>query len=135
MARMLDWLEERVGYRKPVAALLYEEVQGGAAWRYVFGSALTFMLGMQLVTGVVLAFALTGYLLPWDQKGYYATKVATNLVGTVPVVGEPLQQLLQGGNEYGRLTLPRFYALHVFVLPGALLGLLALHLWLFRRHG
>jgi ubiquinol-cytochrome c reductase cytochrome b subunit len=88
-----------------------------------------------LNAGLVLAFALTGYLLPWDQQGYYATKVATGLMGSVPVVGEPLQEILQGGNEYGRLTLPRFYAIHVFVLPGALLALLGLHLWLFRRHG
>ena len=85
--------------------------------------------------GLVLAFALTGYLLPWDQTGYWATKVATGIVGTVPLVGEPLQRFLQGGNDYGNLTLTRFYALHVVVLPLAMLGLLTAHIALFRRHG
>jgi ubiquinol-cytochrome c reductase cytochrome b subunit len=85
--------------------------------------------------GLVLAFALSGYLLPWDQKGYWATKVATNIMGSVPLVGEVTQSLLQGGNEYGNLTITRFYALHVFVLPGALGALLVAHIALFRRHG
>jgi len=84
--------------------------------------------------GLVLAFALTGYLLPWDQKGYWATQVATGIMGTVPG-GEPLQQVVQGGAEYGNLTLTRFYALHVFVLPLTLAGLMAAHVSLFRRHG
>jgi ubiquinol-cytochrome c reductase cytochrome b subunit len=84
--------------------------------------------------GLVLAFALTGYLLPWDQKGYWATQVATGILGTVPA-GEIAQQLLQGGSEYGNLTLTRFYAVHVFVLPLSLAGALGLHIYLFRRHG
>jgi len=84
--------------------------------------------------GLVLAFALTGYLLPWDQKGYWATQVATGIMGSVPG-GEPLRLLVQGGTEYGNLTLTRFYTLHVFVLPLGLAGLLAVHLSLFRKHG
>jgi ubiquinol-cytochrome c reductase cytochrome b subunit len=84
--------------------------------------------------GLVLGFALTGYLLPWDQKGYWATQVATGIMGTVPG-GEPLRILLQGGTEYGNLTLTRFYALHVFVLPIGLGALLFIHLALFRKHG
>lgn len=84
--------------------------------------------------GLVLAFALTGYLLPWDQKGYWATQVATGIMGTVPG-GEPLRILLQGGTEYGNFTLTRFYALHVFVLPIGLGALLFVHLALFRKHG
>jgi ubiquinol-cytochrome c reductase cytochrome b subunit len=87
-----------------------------------------------LMGGLVLAFALTGYLLPWDQKGYWATQVATGIMGTVPL-GEPLQHTLQGGPEYGNLTITRFYALHVFVLPISLAALLGVHLYLFRRHG
>jgi len=86
------------------------------------------------MAGIVLAFALTGYLLPWDQKGYWATQVATGIMGTVPG-GEPLRILLQGGTEYGNLTLTRFYALHVFVLPIGLGALLFVHLALFRKHG
>ena len=89
-------------------------------------------LGLLLVT---LAFALTGYLLPWDQKGYWATRVATNIVGGVPLVGRALEELVVGGPAYGHLTLTRFYALHVGVLPAAALLLLAAHLALFRRHG
>jgi len=63
-----------------------------------------------LLLGLVLAFALTGYLLPWDQKGYWATQVATSLVGAVPLVGHALQTALQGGDAYGNLTLTHFYA-------------------------
>ncbi len=84
--------------------------------------------------GIVLAFALTGYLLPWDQKGYWATQVATSIMGSVPG-GSVLQTLLQGGSEYGNFTITRFYTLHVFVLPIGLAGLLGAHIYLFRRHG
>jgi len=91
-------------------------------------------LGLGLL-GITLGFSLTGYLLPWDQKGYWATRVATNIAGTTPVLGKAIQQVLQGGAEYGSLTLTRFYALHVGVLPALLLALLVGHLVLFRRHG
>src|SRR5262249_44610964 len=66
---------------------------------------------------LVIAFGLTGYLLPWDQKGYWATRVATDIVATMPLIGRQLQHAIQGGNEYGNLTLTRFYAVHVVVLP------------------
>jgi ubiquinol-cytochrome c reductase cytochrome b subunit len=85
--------------------------------------------------GLVLAFALTGYLLPWDQTGYWATKVATSIAGTVPIIGRALQEIAQGGNDYGNLTLTRFYALHVIVLPLLTLGLIGAHVALFRKHG
>jgi ubiquinol-cytochrome c reductase cytochrome b subunit len=91
-------------------------------------------LGLGLM-GITLGFALTGYLLPWDQKGYWATQVATNIAGTSPGIGTELQTLLQGGGEYGSLTLTRFYSLHVAVLPLSLLIVLAGHVFLFRRHG
>jgi ubiquinol-cytochrome c reductase cytochrome b subunit len=91
-------------------------------------------LGLALM-GITLAFGLTGYLLPWDQKGYWATRVATNIAGTTPGVGAWLQQVIQGGPEYGSLTLTRFYALHVGVLPGALVALVVAHVALFRKHG
>lgn len=88
-----------------------------------------------LLSLLVLGFALTGYLLPWDQKGYWATQVATTLLGATPVVGEALQTLLQGGATYGNLTLTHFYSLHVFVLPSLLITLVLVHVALFRRHG
>jgi ubiquinol-cytochrome c reductase cytochrome b subunit len=94
----------------------------------------TWWLGLGLMA-ITLGFALTGYLLPWDQKGYWATRVATNIAGTVPIVGDATQRLLQGGSEYGSLTLTRFYTLHVVVLPALLAGLVAAHVALFRRHG
>ena len=209
MRRALDWLDERTGYRSALGHALDEPVIGGASWLYVFGSVLTFILVLQIVTGIllamyysasasdawasvayiqdrvpfgwfvrglhahgasamvivaglhlmqvatygayrrprevtwligvlllglILAFALTGYLLPWDQKGYWATKVATGIMGSSPVIGGALQQFVQGGNEYGNLTLTRFFALHVFVLPALVIVGVVAHIALFRRH-
>ena len=93
-----------------------------------------FWLGLVLMM-LVLGMALTGYLLPWDQKGYWATIVATNLAGIVPGIGPSLQQLVIGGTEYGHHTLTRFFALHAGFLPGALIVMLVVHLALFRKHG
>ncbi len=210
MKRALDWLDDRTGYRATLAHALDEPVPGGASYAYVWGSVLTFVLGLQAVTGVflamyyspsatdawasvayiedqvtmgwfvrglhsygasamvilcglhmlqtavygaykkprevnwilgvlmlgvVLAFALTGYLLPWDQTGYWATKVATGIAGITPVAGQQIQEVAQGGNEYGNLTITRFFAIHVFILPASLIGLVVLHIALFRRHG
>ncbi|WP_437200769.1 cytochrome b N-terminal domain-containing protein [Planctomicrobium sp. SH664] len=93
-----------------------------------------FWLGLILMQ-IVLFLGLTGYLLPWDQKGYYATQVATNIMGSAPVVGPYLQTLIQGGEQYGNQTLTRFFALHAGILPATLIGFLALHIYVFRRHG
>jgi ubiquinol-cytochrome c reductase cytochrome b subunit len=108
-------------------------VQTVTAGAYKKPRELNWLSGLGMA-GLVLAFALTGYLLPWDQKGYWATQVATGIMGSVPG-GEPQRVLLQGGNEYGNLTLTRFYAIHVFLLPLGLAGLLGIHLALFRKHG
>ncbi len=94
----------------------------------------TWWFGLGLL-GVVQGLALTGYLLPWDQKGYWATKVATNIAGTLPVIGPAVQTLIVGGAEYGQATLTRFYVLHVGVLPATLVMLVSLHVALFRKHG
>jgi ubiquinol-cytochrome c reductase cytochrome b subunit len=88
-----------------------------------------------LLSLIILGFALTGYLLPWDQKGYWATQVATTLLGAMPLVGHGLQLVVQGGPSYGNLTLTHFYALHVFVLPALLVVMVVVHVALFRRHG
>ncbi|MBM4057653.1 MAG: cytochrome bc complex cytochrome b subunit, partial [Planctomycetes bacterium] len=93
-----------------------------------------FWLGLVLMM-LVLGMALTGYLLPWDQKGYWATRVATNLAGLVPLVGPQLQQLVVGGPDYGHHTLTRFFALHAGFLPATLVLFLVVHLALFRKHG
>jgi ubiquinol-cytochrome c reductase cytochrome b subunit len=91
-------------------------------------------LGLGLFA-ITLGFGLTGYLLPWDQKGYWATRVATNIAGTTPGLGKAIQRLMQGGAEYGSMTLTRFYTLHVGLLPVLLISLLVAHLVLFRKHG
>jgi quinol-cytochrome oxidoreductase complex cytochrome b subunit/mono/diheme cytochrome c family protein len=210
LARFRGWLDNRTGYRTLLSALLIEHIPGGAKWRYVWGSCLAFVFGIQLVTGVllmmayspgdstawgsvyfiqyemdfgwlirglhhfgsqtmvvllgvhmlqvviagahlsprevnwwlglllmacVLGLSLTGYLLPWDQKGFWATQVATNIMGNLPGVGSWLQKVVVGGPAYGHATLTRFYALHVAILPPLVIVLTALHLAVFRRHG
>jgi ubiquinol-cytochrome c reductase cytochrome b subunit len=94
---------------------------------------ITWWLGLAL-GGLVLAFALSGYVLPFDQKGYWASQTEAQIIGTMPG-GEPIKVLLQGGSEYGNLTITRLYALHVFVLPLAFVALLVAHVGLVRRHG
>lgn len=91
-----------------------------------------FGIGLLVLT---LALSLTGYLLPWDQKGFWATQVTTNLMGIAPVLGPLMQKVLVGGAEFGHHTLTRFFALHAGVLPALVVGLLVLHIYLFRRHG
>ncbi|MCG8450457.1 MAG: cytochrome b N-terminal domain-containing protein [Pirellulales bacterium] len=95
---------------------------------------INYVLGMVLML-IVLAMALTGYLLPWDQKGYWATKVSTELASQAPVAGNVVKKLAVGGTDYGHHTLTRFFALHAGLLPALLVAVLALHLTLFRRHG
>src|SRR5215475_10799053 len=210
MKPFFDWLDQRTGCRKLAHEALYENVPGGARWRYDWGSTLTFALAVQFITGIflwmayspssqtawesvyyiqdemrggwllrglhhymaqamtillvlhlmqvvidgaykaprevnfwfglillqlVLALSLTGYLLPWDQKGFWATKVATNLVAIFPAIGPQLQKVIIGGSEYGHHTLTRFFALHAGVLPASITALLVGHIYLFRRHG
>lgn len=84
---------------------------------------------------LVLGFAFTGYLLPWDQKAYWATVVGTKIAASAPVLGQFAGELLSGGARVGAYTLSRFYALHVIWLPLATLFGVAVHLYLLRRHG
>ena len=208
--KVFDWLDGRTGYRKILHEALYENVPGGARWRYVWGSTLTFTLAIQFITGIflwmayspssqtawesvyyiqhemaggwmlrgihhftahamnillvlhlmqviidgaykapreinfwfgvlllllVLGLSLTGYLLPWDQKGYWATRVATNIMAITPLIGPALQKIVIGGVDYGHHTLTRFFALHAGVLPGLIIVLLVGHIYLFRRQG
>jgi ubiquinol-cytochrome c reductase cytochrome b subunit len=91
-------------------------------------------LGLGLL-GFVLGLSLTGYLLPWDQKGLWATQVATNIAGTLPGIGPWLQKVIVGGEGYGNHTLTRFYALHVAILPPLVIVLIVAHVAVFRRHG
>ncbi|MDE2039782.1 MAG: cytochrome b N-terminal domain-containing protein [Elusimicrobia bacterium] len=94
----------------------------------------TWMVGVVLLL-VVIGFGFTGYLLPWDQKAYWATMVGTNIAGQTPFVGPLVSKILKGGGEMGASTLTRFYALHVLVLPAVVLLLIGIHLFLVVWHG
>lgn len=105
----------------------------------IFGSyraprEMNWIVGLVLLH-VILAFGLTGYLLPWDQRAYWATVVTINISKLTPVAGEFIAGLLRGGPDIGALTLTRWYGVHVLVLPPIMFGLTALHLYLMRRHG
>ncbi len=84
---------------------------------------------------VTLTFGFTGYLLPWDQKAYWATQVGINLAGTVPWIGGDLARILRGGSDLGALTLSRFFAVHTLFLPWTIIILVASHLFILRRVG
>ncbi len=84
---------------------------------------------------MVLGFAMTGFPLAWDQKGYWASRVETGIMGTLPLAGPALQRLVLGGSQYGALTLTRFYTMHVFALPALFTVAIVAHVWLVRRHG
>jgi ubiquinol-cytochrome c reductase cytochrome b subunit len=93
----------------------------------------TWITGVVLLL-VILGFALTGYLLPWDQKAYWATTVTINIARSGPM-GEYIAGLMRGGEALGSLTLLRWYAVHVFLLPASLIVFVIAHLFLMRRHG
>ncbi len=210
MKAFLDWLDQRTGVPSVVRDAMYENIPGGASWRYVWGTVLLFALAMQFLTGIflwanyspsvqtawesvnyiqnemyggwllrglhhylaqilpallvahlvqviiagsykaprefnfwiglvllvlVLLIALSGYQLPWDQKGYWASKVALSLLGIVPFVGHSLQRIVIGGPDYGQQSLTRFFAIHAGILPCCVIAALGAHAWLFRRHG
>jgi len=93
----------------------------------------TWLTGVVLLL-VILGFSLTGYLLPWDQKAYWATTVTINIARSGPFGGF-VAGLLRGGPSLGALTLLRWYSVHVFLLPAALVGFVVAHVYLMRRHG
>src|SRR4051794_6885987 len=101
---------------------------------YKYPRELNWIVGVMLLAlGLLEGF--TGYLLPWDQTAYWATVVGINLNGTAPFLGPFIKQFLQGGAQIGSNTLPRFYAIHMLLIPGAIIGLIALHLYLVIRLG
>lgn len=94
----------------------------------------TWISGLALL-GLVLAFALTGYLLPWDQRAYWATVVTINISRLAPGLGEAVASVLRGGTSIGALTLTRWYSIHVIFLPLAAGAIVLAHVALMRRHG
>ena len=95
---------------------------------------LTWVFGVFLLL-IVLGFGFTGYLLPWDEKAYWATVVGVEISSTAPVLGDLVAKVLRGGTEIGAVTLSRFYALHTIWLPWLAFGLVGVHLFLVRFYG
>ena len=94
----------------------------------------TWLSGLALFA-LILGFSLTGYLLPWDQRAYWATVVTINISKLTPFAGELVAGVLRGGSAIGALTLTRWYSAHVIFLPAALILLIVAHLVLMRRQG
>ncbi len=106
--------------------LLYGSYKGRRELLWISGCTLALL---------VLGMAFTGYLLSWDQSAYSAGSVGTDIVGQVPFIGESLRLLLRGGAMMGALTLSRFYVLHILIIPGLIISLIAGHIALFRKAG
>ncbi len=209
MKEILDWLDERTGWKKIKEVILDRHIPKGVNWWYTLGSVTLFLFVIQAVTGILLAmhyspstdhaydsvrylsneipmgrwiraihkwgatgmvvavtlhlirvffmgaykypreitwltgvglfclvvgFGFTGYLLPWDQKAYWATTVGAHMVEQVPYLGPSLAKIMKGSQDLGAVTLARFYAIHVLVFPALLLSLMALHLFLVVWH-
>ncbi len=88
-----------------------------------------------LLFAVALAFGFSGYLLPWNELAFFATKVGTDIVGAVPLIGKPLMLVLRGGEDVTGATLTRFYGIHVAMLPAIFTTLVVLHLLFVQRQG
>jgi quinol-cytochrome oxidoreductase complex cytochrome b subunit len=101
---------------------------------YKYPRETTWMVGVVLLL-LVTGSAFSGYLLPWDQRAYWAVNVAVNMAGEAPLVGPALEKLMLGGPEIGTLTLNRFFTLHVAILPSLIGLVVALHLFLVVRLG
>lgn len=106
---------------------------------FFFGSykaprEVTWLTGTILLL-VILGFSLSGYLLPWDQKAYWATTVTINIARGTPLIGEYVADVMRGGSELGALTLGRWYTAHVFLLPSVLILFVVAHIFLMRKHG
>ncbi|WP_455378111.1 cytochrome b N-terminal domain-containing protein [Petrachloros mirabilis] len=106
---------------------------------YLYGAykrprELMWMVGVILLL-FMMGFGFTGYLLPWDQNAYWATQVGTNMVASIPLIGDGLVRVLRGGDSLGALTLSRFFAVHTLFLPAMIVCGIALHLFLLRRVG
>jgi quinol-cytochrome oxidoreductase complex cytochrome b subunit len=92
------------------------------------------------ITGVLLLFltlgmGFTGYLLPWDQRAYWATTVGTSIAGTVPFIGNFINQVLRGGADLSAVTLARFFSVHIWWFPGLIAAFIGIHLYMVIRLG
>ncbi len=101
---------------------------------YKFPREMTWFSGVFLLL-ITVAFGFTGYLLPWDQKAFWATTVGTKIAGAAPGIGEFILLTLRGGEELTAITLARFFGIHIWVLPASLLFLLGMHIYLVVKIG
>src|SRR5947208_10391912 len=101
---------------------------------YKYPRELNWVVGVVLLV-LTLAMALTGYLLPFDQRSFWATVVAANITGTGPILGPYLADFLRGGAEFGATTLSRFYAIHMLLIPVLIAALIGAHLFLVAKLG
>src|SRR5690242_19107302 len=101
---------------------------------YKYPRELNWIIGVLLLV-MGMAEGFTGYLLPWDQTAYWATVVGININATAPIAGPFIAQFLQGGSQLGPDVLSKFYSLHMLVIPGGLMALILLHLYLVVRLG
>ncbi len=101
---------------------------------YKYPRELNWVIGVVLLI-LTMVMGLTGYLLPFDQRSFWATIVANNITASGPVVGPYLADFLRAGPEIGATTLSRFYALHMLVIPGAIISLIGAHLYLVVKLG
>ena len=101
---------------------------------YKYPREITWFTGVVLLL-IVVGFGFTGYLLPWDQKAYWATTVGTEIAGTPPGIGDWILRVIRGGEELSAITLARFFGVHVWVLPAGLAILIAVHLYLVIKIG
>ena len=101
---------------------------------YKYPRELNWIIGVVLLI-LTMTMSFTGYLLPFDQRSYWATVVGVNINGTGPLVGPFLSDFLRGGAEFGSTTLSRFYAIHMLLVPGAIAAMIGAHLYLVTRLG
>src|SRR6201996_1951595 len=101
---------------------------------YKYPRELTWIIGVVLLI-LTLVMGFTGYLLPFDQRGYWATIVGVNIAGSAPFIGPYLADFLRAGPEFGATTLSRFYAIHMMLIPGIMAALIGFHLYLVAKLG
>ncbi len=101
---------------------------------YKFPREITWLTGVILLLAT-LGMGFTGYLLPWNQRSYWATTVGTEIAGTVPVIGDFILRVLRGGSDLSAVTLARFFAVHIWVIPAVIIALIGVHLYLVIRIG
>ncbi len=101
---------------------------------YKYPREITWLTGVFLLL-TTIGMGFTGYLLPWNQRAYWATTVGTEIPGTAPFVGTFIERVLRGGSDLSAVTLARFFAVHIWFLPAIILLLIGVHMYLVIRLG